>query len=75
MLKEINVLRGRKHMILKVSLPGGGITLSVASWQPTSREVKGTSIPTEPESVVYTISSEPPGISVVRWMELTVSPT
>ena len=31
----------------------------------TSLEVNGTIIPTVPDSVVYTITSEPPGIKVV----------
>lgn len=31
----------------------------------TSLEVNGTMIPTVPDSVVYTITSEPPGIKVV----------
>lgn len=41
----------------------------------TSLEVKGTIIPTVPDSVVYTITSEPPGIKVVLWREWMVSPT
>lgn len=42
--------------------------------RPTSLEVKGTTIPTAPERVVYTNSSDPPGMRVVLWRELMVSP-
>lgn len=41
----------------------------------TSLEVKGTIIPTVPDKVVYTITSEPPGINVVLCKERIVSPT
>lgn len=41
----------------------------------TSLEVKGTNIPTVPDSVVYTTTSEPPGMRVVLCREWIVSPT
>ena len=41
----------------------------------TSRDENGANIPTVPDSVVYTIASEPPGIKVAFSSELTISPT
>ena len=43
--------------------------------QHTSRDENGANIPTVPDSVVYTIASEPPGINVAFSKELTISPT
>ena len=40
----------------------------------TSCELNGTKIPIEPDKVVYTRDSEPPGIKVVRWRFVKVSP-
>lgn len=54
--------------------------LIVTNWKSflsnlTSLEVKGTIIPTVPDKVVYTTTSDPPGISVVLCRERIVSPT
>lgn len=48
-----------------------GVNVLVAS---TSREVKGTIMPTVPDSVAYIMTSEPPGIKVVLCREWMVSP-
>ena len=60
MLEKVDVLRERERGRQTMA----HVCINLGTQTHTSRDVKGTRIPMAPLSVVYTISSDPPGIRV-----------
>jgi hypothetical protein len=69
MLEKIVVLSKHNEIAIKFRKHSKYVSKSHASL-----ELNGTMIPIEPDNVVYTIESPPPGINVVFWRVVGVSP-